>query len=51
MNNFIFICEEDFKHFILQAVILAVLFGNNNNENCKSSQEDFHNDFHKSNEN
>ncbi len=31
MNNFIFICEEDFKDIIKEAVILAVLYGNNNN--------------------
>ena len=49
MNNFIFICEDDFKGIIMQAVILAVLFGNN--DNCKKSQEAFHNDFHKSKEN
>ena len=50
MNNFISICEEDFKHIIMQVVILAVLFGNNN-DNYKSSQEDSHNDFHEGNEN
>ena|GEM_PF-3286798 len=31
MNNFIFICEDDFKDIIKEAVILATLFGNNNN--------------------
>ncbi|MBR0167865.1 MAG: hypothetical protein IJQ08_04285 [Synergistaceae bacterium] len=30
MNNFIFICEEDFKDIIKEAVILAILYGNNN---------------------
>lgn len=44
MNNFIFICEEDFKQIILQAVILASLFGNNrkdnNNNGIHESNED-----------
>ncbi len=33
MNNFIFICEEDFKDIIKEAVILAILYGNNHNNN------------------
>ncbi len=43
MNNFIFICEEDFKDIIKEAVILAILYGNNNN-----NRKDFHYDFLKS---
>lgn len=48
MNNFIFICEEDFKEIILQAVILAVLYGNNHDNN---KRKDNHNAVHKSKKN
>ena len=48
MNNFIFICEEDFKNIIKDAVILAVLFGYNNNNN---DRKDNNNAVHKSKEN
>ena len=48
MNNFIFICEEDFKDIIKEAVILAVLYGNNNYNNRK---DDNHNGVHESKEN
>lgn len=46
MNNFIFICEEDFKEIIKEAVILAILFGNNNDR-----KDDNHNGVHESKEN
>lgn len=49
MNNFIFICEEDFKEIIKEAVILAILFGNNNNDNYR--KDDNNNDVHESKEN
>ena len=48
MNNFIFICEEDFKDIIKEAVILAVLYGNNNYNNGTDSN---HNAVHESKEN
>ena len=48
MNNFIFICEEDFKKIIKEAVILAILFGYNNNNN---NRKDNHNGVHESKEN
>lgn len=38
MNNFIFICEEDFKEIISQAVILAVLLGNQNHSEQKENE-------------
>lgn len=46
MNNFIFICEEDFKDIIKEAVILAILYGNNNYD-----RKDNHNGVHESKEN
>lgn len=46
MNNFIFICEEDFKDIIKEAVILAILYGNNNND-----RKDNNNGVHESKEN
>ena len=46
MNNFIFICEEDFKEIIKEAVILAILCGNNNDR-----KDDNNNDVHESKEN
>ena len=49
MNNFIFICEEDFKEIIKEAVILAILFGNNNNDNYR--KDDNNNGVHESKEN
>ncbi len=47
MNNFIFICEEDFKDIIKEAVILATLYGNNNN----NRKDDNNNAVHESKEN
>ena len=47
MNNFIFICEEDFKDLIKEAVILAILYSNNNN----NRNEEHHNGIHESKEN
>ena len=47
MNNFIFICEEDFKDLIKEAVILAILYSNNNN----NRNEEHHNGFHESKKN
>ncbi len=48
MNNFIFICEDDLKDLIKQAVILAVLYGNNHDNN---KRKDNHNAVHKSKKN
>ena len=42
MNNFIFICEEDFKNIIKEAVILATLFGNNNNDRKDNNNNGVH---------
>lgn len=42
MNNFIFICEEDFKDIIKEAVILTVLFGNNNNDRKDNNNNGVH---------
>ena len=50
MNNFIFICEEDFKDIIKEAVILAILYSNNNNNN-DDRKDDNNNDVHESKEN
>ena len=47
MNNFIFICEEDFKDLIKEAVILAILYSNNNN----NRNEEHLNGIHESKEN
>ena len=47
MNNFIFICEEDFKDLIKEAVILAILYSNNNN----NRNEEHHNGIHESKKN
>lgn len=47
MNNFIFICEEDFKEIIKEAVILAILCGNNND----NRKDDNNNDVYESKEN
>ncbi len=47
MNNFIFICEEDFKEIIKEAVILAILCGNNND----NRKDDNNNGVHESKEN
>ena len=47
MNNFIFICEEDFKDIIKEAVILAILCGNNND----NRKDDNNNGVHESKEN
>lgn len=47
MNNFIFICEEDFKEIIKEAVILAILYGNNDN----NRKDDNNNGVHESKEN
>lgn len=49
MNNFIFICEEDFKEIIKEAVILAILCGNNNKDNYR--KDDNNNGVHESKEN
>lgn len=47
MNNFIFICEEDFKQIIKEAVILAILYGNNIN----NRKDNNNNGIHESNQN
>ncbi len=47
MNNFIFICEDDLKDLIKEAVILAVLYGNNHD----NYRKDNHHAVHKSKKN